>query len=152
MRQELQRRISGKRVTIVGVGNPLRGDDGVGPALIERLRGHADATLIDASDVPENYLGMIEGANPETIVFVDAVDLGAQPGDVALIEMAQLGGARVTTHNTSLALAAQMLQADTGADIFLLAIQPGVTTLGAAMSPPVQTTLQNVARLIQELE
>ena len=36
------------KVVIVGIGNLLRGDDGFGPALIERLSGNVEARCIDA--------------------------------------------------------------------------------------------------------
>ena len=39
------------RVVVIGVGNPLRGDDGAGPAVIEALRGRVpDGTLLTVSD------------------------------------------------------------------------------------------------------
>lgn len=152
MLEALRSRIRGKRLAILGVGNPLRGDDGIGPALVDRLQGKVRATLVNAGDVPENYLGVIEAARPEVVLMVDAVALGAEPGDAALIEIEQIAGARLTTHNTSLALFARALQAGTGADILVVAIQPGVTSLGAAMSPRVELTLQYLEKLFQELE
>mgnify|MGYP001470637271 CR=1 FL=1 len=148
---ELRNRIRGKRLVIIGVGNSLRGDDGVGPALVERLQGKTSATLIDASDVPENYLGLVAQAQPQVVVIVDAVELGASPGDLALIEAAQLGGAKATTHNTSLAPFVQILQADTGADIFLLAIQPRATLFGEGLSAPVRVTLERLEQVFIEL-
>ena len=62
--------LRGKTV-IVGMGNPLRGDDGFGPALIERLRGKVSATCIDAGIAPENYVGRIVKETPDTILLVD---------------------------------------------------------------------------------
>ena len=49
MRDALERRLKGK-VAVVAVGNPLWGDDGVGPALIRRLRGKVPALLVVAED------------------------------------------------------------------------------------------------------
>jgi hydrogenase 3 maturation protease len=144
-------RTRGKRLVLVGVGNALRGDDALGCALVDRLEGRTRATLIDAGDVPENYLDVVEAARPEVIVIIDAVALGACPGDVALIEIEQLAGVRVTTHNTSLALVAQALKARTHSDVFILAIQPGTIRLGASLSPEVRATLQALDTLLQEL-
>src|SRR5574342_1091615 len=68
---ELRARLEGKRVLILGVGNRLRGDDAVGPLLVEHLQGKVDIPLIDAGEVPENYLGPIEesGADMNIIVY-----------------------------------------------------------------------------------
>ena len=44
------------RVAVVGVGQRLRGDDGAGPAVAQRLAPLADAALlvVDAGHAPEN--------------------------------------------------------------------------------------------------
>jgi hydrogenase 3 maturation protease len=144
-------RTRGKRLVLVGVGNALRGDDALGCALVDRVKGRTRATLIDAGDVPENYLDVVEAARPEVIVIIDAVALGARPGDVALIEIEQLAGVRVTTHNTSLALVAQALKARTGADVLVLAVQPGMTRLGTPLSSEVEATLQALDEFLQGL-
>ncbi len=80
MIEQLRERLQGKRTLILGIGNSMRGDDGVGPALIERLQGKVSATLIDGGEVPENYLGPIEAAGPEAVLIVDAADLKAAAG------------------------------------------------------------------------
>ena len=46
IRTELSRRLKGN-VLLIGIGNTLRGDDGAGPALIERLEGRVKALLMD---------------------------------------------------------------------------------------------------------
>jgi hydrogenase 3 maturation protease len=148
MLEELRRRTSGKRLVIVGVGNPLRGDDGIGPALVERLSGKTRAILVDGGEVPENYLDLVEQARPDVVLIIDAVDLRAAPGDVALIEMGQLAGAAFTTHNATLAVFAKALQAATGADVFVLAIQPSTTSVGAPMSAPLAAILPSLDRML----
>lgn len=147
MIQELRHRIRDKRLVIVGVGNSLRGDDGLGPALVKRLQDKASAVLVDAGDVPENYLGVIQAAQPQAVLLVDAVDLGGEPGDCGLIEIDQLGGTSTTTHNASLALAAHVMQADTGADVFVLGIQPERRTFGEGLSASVKLTLDYMERV-----
>ncbi len=160
MLKELERRLSGKRVVIVGVGNPLRADDAAGPALIERMQGKVAATLIDVGDVPENYLGPVEAAQPQVVLIIDAADLGANPGDTALIEIERLAQTGLTTHHASLTLFAQLLRAsipvgqDTNTansdmlDILLLAIQPMNTAFGAPISPVVEQTLSKLEALL----
>ncbi len=126
----------------------MRGDDGLGPALIERLQGKVAATLIDAGEVPENYLGPIEAAGVEVVLIVDAADLKANPGDVALIELEQLGKTGISTHNASLGLFASVVQRLTGADILVLAVQPMVNSFGAPMSEEVEQTLDGLEEML----
>ena len=55
IRTELSRRLKGK-VLLIGTGNTLRGDDGIGPALIGLLEGKVKASLLDADDVRVIFL------------------------------------------------------------------------------------------------
>jgi len=75
-------RVRSKRVIVAGVGNVLRGDDGFGPAVTERL-GH----LPDGADVIETGIGgiallqeLMRGC--DGLVLIDALDRGAPPGTV----------------------------------------------------------------------
>jgi hydrogenase 3 maturation protease len=151
MLEKLKKRLQGKKTIILGIGNPMRGDDGAGPALIERLQGKVSATLIDAGEVPENYLGPIESAAPEVVLIVDAADLKASPGDVALIELDQLAQTGISTHNASLGLFASVVQRLTGADILVLAVQPEVNSFGAGISEEVERTLEWVEGALEEI-
>jgi hydrogenase 3 maturation protease len=146
--EALSRRTRDKRVVVLGVGNPLRGDDGLGPALVRRLRGRLAAPLIDAGDTPEDYLYDVEAAHPQVVIIVDAARLGAQPGDLSLVEVAQLGEVVAMTHNTGLALVARLFQTMTGADVFVVAVQPESTAFGAPLSPRVSSTLQALEAML----
>jgi hydrogenase 3 maturation protease len=141
MWNELQSRLAGKRVVILGVGNPLRGDDAVGSVLAEKLHGHINAIALNAGDVPEDYLGRIIAARPDVVVIVDATETGSEPGSVALIEPEQLPDTSFSTHTLSLGMLATIVQVDTQADVFVLGIQPAVTTYGASLTPAVEITL-----------
>ena len=148
MIEQLRERLQGKKTLILGIGNTLRGDDGLGPRLIERLQGKVAATLIDGGEVPENYLGPIEAAGAEVVLIVDAADLKAAAGDVALIELEQLGKTGISTHNASLGLLASVVQRLTGADVLALAVQPKVNSFGAAMSEEVMKTLEGLEEML----
>jgi hydrogenase 3 maturation protease len=111
---ELQSRLAGKRVVILGVGNSLRGDDAVGSALAEKLHGHINAIVLNAGDAPEDYLGRIIAARPDVVVIVDATETGSEPGSVALIEPEQLPETSFSTHTLSLGMLATIVTGGTG--------------------------------------
>jgi hydrogenase maturation protease len=81
---------------IVGcVGNLLRGDDGFGPAVADRLTG-----LPEGAEVVETGIGGIALlqellAGCDGLVVIDAVDRGERPGTVFLIEPEVLDGEHV---------------------------------------------------------
>jgi hypothetical protein len=66
LRDEPKHRLKGK-VLLIGIENPLRGDDASGPALIEVLANRVSSDLLDAGEVPESYVGRILEARADTI-------------------------------------------------------------------------------------
>ncbi len=73
--------MSARRV-VIGVGNPYRGDDGVGLAVAERLRDAAadDVVVLECEQEPTRLVDAWEGA--DVAVVVDACAGGAAPGTV----------------------------------------------------------------------
>lgn len=149
---QLHSRFAGKRLLVVGIGNELCGDDGLGPRLIAALQGKVGAQLLDAGDVPENFLGKICSLRPEVIFIVDAADIGGDPGDIAVLETDELRGLLALTHNPGLRLFTYFLQQETSAQILVMAVQPEGTSPGAAISPAVQRTLNSLVGLFQYLD
>ncbi len=75
-----------KRILVAGVGNVLRGDDGFGPA-VTLLLDH----LPEGATVVETGTGGIAllqelMAGCDGLVLIDAVDRGAEPGTVFVLE------------------------------------------------------------------
>jgi len=146
---KLRNRLQGK-VSIVGIGNPLRGDDAAGPELIKELRNSLPCLLLlDVGEVPENYLEKIVKEKPDTMVLVDAVDLGAPPGTIRIIEKGDIRDESLSTHNVSLRLVVNYLQRETSADVFLLGIQPETTEFGRGISEPVKDSLENIVEALE---
>lgn len=148
--ESLKDRVNGQ-VVIAGVGNPMRGDDGVGPYLISLLQGRTGAALLDCGDVPENFLGRIVALEPDTIVVVDAADLEAEPGALGVIEREDFASTSFSTHNPSLEPFARYLELETGADIFALGIQPRATEFDSGLSSDVESTAEVLAGMLSEI-
>lgn len=145
------------RVTIVGVGNPLRGDDGAGCRLARALEracavspAPAGLTIIDAEEIPESYLGPVVASAPDVVLLVDAVELGEVPGSTVLLEACDLADGGAFTHRTPLAPLAAYIERNTGAQVLLLAIQPACLDWGASLSAPVAATVADLAILLRE--
>jgi len=150
LREELARRLSG-RVVVVGVGNPLRGDDAAGCLVARRLQGTPGVRVVEAEEVPESFVGDIAAAMPDVVALVDAVDLGAEPGAVAMLEREQVATYAPTTHRMPLSLVMEVVQRRTGADVFLIAVQPLTLAFGAKVSPEVSATVEVLAAVLSEL-
>jgi len=100
------------RIVVCGVGNKMKGDDGIGPAVIEGLKtemekGNIDSEevmLLDCGTAPENFLGKITWFDPERVVIIDAVHMEKEPGTVDIIKTGKIIGDRVSTHNLPLSM------------------------------------------------
>jgi len=150
LREELARRLSG-RVVVIGVGNPLRGDDAAGCLVARRLQGTPGVRVVEAEEVPESFVGDIAAAMPDVVALVDSVDLGAEPGAVAMLEREQVATYAPTTHRMPLSLVMEVVQRRTGADVFLIAVQPLTLAFGAKVSPEVSATAEVLAAVLSEL-
>ncbi len=148
MLNDLARHLRGKRTVILGVGNPLQGDDAVGPSLVDLLHGRVEATLIYGGEVPENYLSSIQAAQPEVVLIVVALELGAKPGSLAVMDADRLRAIENFTRNPGLAFLAVMIQDGTEAEVILVGIQPECTAFATEISPPVRQTMRSLEEML----
>lgn len=157
LRMELARLLQG-RVVLLGIGNPLRGDDAAGCEVARQVRHLAAGTSLDADrlmvleaeEIPESYSGAVVSADPDVVVLLDAIDLGAPPGSAALVPSSSLRDVTLYTHRTPLAPLARYLEHRCGADVYLLGIQPASVEWGAPLHPDVAAAARDVAALLVE--
>jgi len=149
MLDELKARLKGK-VVILGVGNPLKGDDGFGPELVKRLKGRVSAELIDGGTAPENYLEVIANLKPDTIMVVDAVHFDGSPGELRLLRSEDILSAELSTHKLSPKVLMDFLSQRCSADIFMLAVQPRSIEFGAEMNSEVKRKVERLEVLLSE--
>jgi hydrogenase 3 maturation protease len=144
MLDHLKSHLKGK-VVILGIGNVLRSDDGVGSVLAARIKGGLPWIVYDAGESPENYLGKIIKDKPDNIVLMDAVDFGGKPGEYRVLESDDLKTANLfSTHNASLSLTINYLQNNLKVDIIILIIQPKNISFGDNLSPELTQTLREL--------
>lgn len=137
------------RLALVGVGQSLCGDDGAGPAVIDRLRQliepHDCLLLIDCGHAPENCFGPIIRFSPDEILFIDAIRLDEAAGAIRWLCAHQADSAGGSTHTLSLGLLAVYLAGITGANAHVLGICPANMAFGEGLSPPVREAVEDVA-------
>jgi hydrogenase maturation protease len=70
-------------IRIIGIGNPLMGDDGVGIAVVERLQEETLPAGVEVLDGGTGGLALLDlMAGVERVILVDAVETGRPPGAV----------------------------------------------------------------------
>ncbi len=147
----LSSKMEGRRVCLLAVGNPLRADDGVGPAIVRALSKYTPPVfLIDATTTPENVFSEIKAAHPDLMLIVDAVNFQGQPGDVALLTPDQFQASNLYTHRSSLSTFTIALAELAGvSEVLILAIQPARLDFGLPISAQVMATLNTLVELMQ---
>jgi hydrogenase maturation protease len=144
---------------VLGIGNTLLADDGVGVKIIEALRGDpdmAERTLIDGGTLSFSLLCHLEDA--QAMLVVDAADLEATPGTVRVFEsdamdrfIRRTRGRSV--HEVGLADLMDMarLHDCLPPQRALVCIQPERIDWGEVLSPAVQAATPHACRQVREL-
>lgn len=149
--------VSTCRLLVVGCGNLLRGDDGVGPILIRHLwqRGVPDdVRLVDGGTAGMDVSFQMRGA--QRVIIVDASTTGREPGTVyripgpAVEELPPLSG--LHTHmfrwDNALAFARWLLGDAYPADVTVYLIEAENLAVGAPLSERVESAMGTVLDLI----
>lgn len=150
LEEELASKLKGC-VVVVGVGDSEHGDDGAGPLVTDLLIQAGVQNVIDSGASPELDTWRIRELSPNTVLFVDAVDFGGQPGEVALIEPKDLRSSGFDTHRAPLKLTMEYLENSMDCKCFLLAIQPSCVETGAPMCDDVKRSVADVDILLRSV-
>ena len=142
------------RTLVLGLGNPIMGDDGVGVAALNRLRHYwelpPDVELVDGGTWGMNLLPLIESA--ERVILLDAIRTGAPPGTLTVLERAELPryfALKLSPHQIDLreVLALAELRGALPEDLVALGIEPARVEMGESLSPPVQAAMAKLVDL-----
>lgn len=139
-------------VAVVGLGNLLLSDEGVGVHVVQRLsethRFPEDVALIDGGTSAIDLLDQL--ADVQHIIFVDAARTGGAPGNLVELEGEQLPvwfRQRMSPHQIGLAdlLATLRLMDCVPDSVTLIGIEPQSMELGTALTPVVQAAAAEAA-------
>lgn len=144
---------------VLGVGNTILTDEGVGPWVVERLRAlNPDApgiTWMDGGTLSFSIAASVEDA--EYLIVVDATELKAEPGTVRVFvdeDMDRmLGGHGRSIHEVGLMdlLNIARLTERLPQHRALVGIQPGVVDWGTEPTPAVGAAMPAAARAVADL-
>lgn len=145
-------------VVVIGLGNPLMGDDGLGLAALQRLRDYilpAEVELVDGGTWGMNLLPVIEDA--DELILIDAIDVGAPAGTFVRLEHERLPrylATKISPHQVDLrdVLALAELRGTLPADTVALGLQPASVELRHSLSEVLRCRVDELAaQVAQEL-
>ncbi|HUX35084.1 MAG TPA: HyaD/HybD family hydrogenase maturation endopeptidase [Gemmatimonadaceae bacterium] len=141
------------RDLVIGLGNPLMGDDGIGLAALERLQAEwevpPEVELIDGGTWGMNLLPMIEVA--PRVLFLDAIRAGLPPGsDVVLYDrqIPRVLAQKLSPHQIDLkeVLAVAELRGTLPSASVAIGLEPEIVELGIGLSPRVEA---GIGRMVE---
>jgi len=142
-----------RRVAVMGIGSPIRGDDAVGLLVVEELQrfGLRNILLVSAETVPESFTGKIRDFEPTHVLMIDAAHFGGDPGNTRMISKAAIGGSTISTHSIPLSVLINFIENTTRSRVALLGVQPKEMELGSEVTPDVREASRKIASLICDL-
>jgi hydrogenase maturation protease len=144
-------------VTIIGIGNILLQDEGVGVHALNRLmEGYElpdSVNLIDGGTMGLDLLPFVEGS--ERILFIDAVDFRKEPGSIGIIEDEELPAivkTKVSPHQIGLSdlLSVLKLLEKGPKSIAVIGIQPERIQTGTELSDTIRGRIDDLLNAIIE--
>jgi hydrogenase maturation protease len=141
-----------KPILVFGYGNPSRGDDAVGPLLLDYLAEHLDLSAIELlSDFQLQIEHALDLHNRELVVFVDAsMDC---PDSFAFTPLTAARDHSYSSHALSPAALLQVYQTvskQTLPPCFLLSIQAEAFELGSGLSERCADNLERACRFMEQ--
>lgn len=145
---------------VLGIGNTLLADEGVGVHVIERLRKEFpdddSVEFVDGGTLSFTLADVMAGT--DQLIIVDAAELNSPPGSVSLFENEALDdylgrGKRRSVHEVGLLdlLAITHLTGDLPQRRALIGIQPQKVDWGEQPSPEVAAAIPRACDMTREL-
>jgi hydrogenase maturation protease len=140
---------------VLGVGNLLQSDEGVGPQAIDRIgrdyRLPPQVSLIDGGTSAMELLDDL--AHAGLLLIIDAVAHGAEPGSIRILEgdeVPRFFTLKLSPHQVGLSdvLATLQLSDESPRETVIIGVEPASLALGMELSAPVSHAMP---RLIDEV-
>ncbi len=140
---------------VIGLGNPLMGDDGLGIVVARQLLSRTDlpdgVQVVDGGTWGLNLLPVIEDA--ERVLLVDAIDMAEAPGTLILLSRERLPrylATKISPHQVDLrdVLALAELRGTLPEDTTAIGLQPQIVALGTALSPLIAGRMEELVSAV----
>ncbi len=145
----------GPRILVLGLGNILLSDEGLGVAAIERLtathRLGAEVEVLDGGTMGLDLLYRLEGVGH--LIIVDAIRSGGAPGDIMRLEgdeIPKMLATKMSMHQVGLQelLAVSELRGALPAHVVLWGMEPAWLDWGTSLTPAIAGQLDALVEAV----
>ena len=135
---------------LLGVGNTMRADDGIGCYVADNLDSEGWKS-INCGVVPENYTSIVRKENPKLVVIVDSAEMGLEFGEFRIIPKEKLNSLKLTTHAMPLSVLVSYLE-DFVEKVVIIGIQPKLIEDKEGLSEECINGAEELIRMIKKDE
>jgi hydrogenase maturation protease len=148
------------KIVVIGVGNLLLGDEGVGVHAVRELKKRAlppGVEVLDAGVAGIGLLDLFPGA--EKVLLIDAADMNRPPGTVVRFTPDDIQShgesPKLSAHDVGLLEVLQLAKAlgKSPPQVVIVGVQPGEISWRMDLTPEIQAALpQVVEEVLREIE
>jgi len=141
---------------VLGLGNTIMSDDGIGPKVIEQLQQDGGlpegVLLLDGGTLGLDLLPHLEGV--QRLIIVDAVEIGQPAGTCVRLagdEVPMALETKLSPHQMGMKdlLAVARLMGHLPDEIVLIGVQPACLEMDTELTPPIAAALPTLVAMVQ---
>jgi hydrogenase maturation protease len=145
------------KIGVLGIGNPLLGDDGFGVEVVRRLseemRESPDVEIIDGGSLGIYLLPYLE--DKTHLIVVDAINFNGKPGEIIKFKLEEIPGYisfklsehQITFHEVIALMNLLNIKPD---ESLIIGVQPKTNHWGDTMSQEVSEAIDKVVDEVKE--
>ena len=158
MNQRLSENNSPKRIVVIGVGNLLQKDEGIGihaVKALQELQLPDNVTIIDGGTSPDILACTHSG---DKLIIVDAARAGGEPGVIYRFQPDDLvteSGVALSVHELGVPqnLRLMLLAGNEPSEVVIIGIEPKEIDWGTELSPELETKIPElISVVLREIE
>ncbi len=142
-------------IGILGIGNTLRGDDGVGIVIAQKMKDRDFSADVKVYEVGSGGLKVLHRLEElEKVILVDSVRFDGSPGDYRFFSPEEVKSMKGVsgTHGTDVLEIIELSEEidESPEEILILGIQPKSLSLGEDLSPVLEDKLSVILDDLEE--
>lgn len=155
-----------KKLCIMGVGNTMKGDDGFGVYVVEKLAEYYNKigydinpnnevniindnlVLLNCGVVPENFTDVLKKEKPSHILILDAALMGEKPGTLKIVDSEDIAEVGFLTHALPMTIIIKYITHYINTEILVIGIEPKNLDFGGSLSNEIKEKASQFTKVL----
>ena len=139
---------------VIGIGNILRGDDGIGPVVIQKLEEQKSSDSFKLFDVGSDAFMILDQLlKPGPVLVIDCAKMGKEPGSIVRFSIKDEGKVPakvgVSLHGFNLAEIWQVAQSlGCPDDLIIIGVEPKGISFNSGLSEEVENIIPTIIGIV----